>query len=346
LAVYWLLFAYFAAGAILAPDSHDARRGFRPFYLLGALLLIALIGLRYEVGADWLSYTFMFAHAGHVDFWHAISIGDPGYQAINWIASQVGGIWIVNTICAAIFVWGLCRFCDTQPNPWLAVLVAIPYMVIAVAMGYTRQGVALGILMAGLAAFLRGASTLRFAAYVFAAGLFHSTAVVAFPLVALASERNRFVNLILALAVGFLLYNLFLGDAMDEFVKHYVKTGYSSQGAAIRVAINVVATVVFWISRRRVDFGKRDYNVWRNFSLASLLFLVLLFVFPSSTAVDRMSIYVMPLQVAAFARVPLMFKGRFAAKAAIIGYVVLIQFVWLNYAQFSRHWIPYRLYPI
>lgn len=55
------------------------------------------------------------------------------------------------------------RFARSQPDPWLAVLVAVPYLVIVVAMGYSRQAVAIGILLAGLGRLERGGSTLHFA---------------------------------------------------------------------------------------------------------------------------------------------------------------------------------------
>jgi hypothetical protein len=213
-------------------------------------------------------------------------------------------------------------------------------------MGYTRQGVALGILMAGLAAFIRGGSPVRFAVYVVVAALFHRTAVVAFPLVALANDRNRFINLILALSVSVVLYDAFLGDAMDDFVERYIKTAYSSQGAAIRVIMSLVAAVVFWVLGRRLGFAEREHKLWRNFSLAALLMLVLLVAIPSSTAVDRMSIYIMPLQIAIFARIPSRFRSQLGGKAAVIGYFLAVQFVWMNFAQHSRYWIPYRFFPI
>ncbi len=165
-------------------------------------------------------------------------------------------------MCGAIFTWGLLRFCRAQPDPWLAFAIAIPYLVIVVAMGYTRQAVALGILMAGLAAFQRGGSTIRFAVYVAVAALFHKTAVVAFPLVALASPRNRFLNLLIAIAASIALYDMFLGDAMDQFIQHYIKTGYSSQGAGIRVAMNLVAALAFWVAGRRMQFSETEWKLW------------------------------------------------------------------------------------
>jgi hypothetical protein len=341
--IYWGLLAYFAVGAMFAPAAQEQRS--RPLLTFGAIVTALLIGLRYEVGGDWSTYAYWFSFAGRVSLGQLLKYGDPAYQILNWAVQQFGlPIWVVNLICGAIFSWGLVRFCKVLPEPWLGFAVAIPYMVIVVGMGYTRQAVALGILMAGLASFHREASTLRFAAYVLAAALFHKTAVVAFPIVALAIPRNRFVNLLLVIATTYLLYGLFLGDSVEQFVEHYIKARYSSQGAGIRIAMTVFAALLLWALGRRLKLGENERRLWKNFSIASVAALLLLLVLPSSTAVDRISLYLMPLQIAVLARLPIALGSPVLGRVAVLGYSALVEFVWLNYAQFADAWVPYRFY--
>lgn len=352
--IYSLLFAFFAVGAILGGHSTEEDGGESRVDNLGGMLLLAgsvaialLIGFRYKVGADWNNYLFMFRATGWRTLDSALTVGDPGYQIISWIAYHQGyRVWLVNLFCGLVFSWGLWRFCRSTPYPWLAVAVAIPYMVVVVAMGYSRQAVALGILMAGLAAYSRNGSVLRFASYVAVAALFHRTAVVAFPIVAPSTERNKLVNLLLALAAGILFYDLFLGDSMDDYVRHYIQRGYSSQGAAIRITMNLVGAFVFWLGWRRFNLSETERMVWRNFSIAAVVFALLLVISPSSTAVDRMSIYVMPLQVAILSRLPLAASPRLFGTMIVLAYSGLVEFVWLNYAQFAAYWLPYRFYPL
>jgi len=349
---YWLLFFYFAVGALIAPATKDYQKPRRttPLLIFGALITACLIGLRYRVGADWDTYVFIFSHAGSLDFWRSLQIGDPGYQALNWIVYNAGGdIWEVNLLCAAIFTWGLVRFCVAQENPWLALLVSIPYTVIVVAMGYTRQAVALGILMAGLASYLRGGGPIRFVMYVLVAVLFHKTAVVVVPLIAIGESRNKllsFLNFLFVLSMGILLYDVFFGNAMDRFVQNYIQQEYSSQGAAIRVAMNLVAAALLFTMRHRLGFNERAYKLWRNFALASIGMLVLLFTLPSSTAVDRMSLYLLPLQIAVLASLPKGTKSEFGGSLAVVGYMAAVQFVWLTFAVHANYWVPYRFFPI
>ena len=346
--IYWFLFGYFAVGAIIAGSLRsEADRRPTVLFTIGAIIMTVLIGLRYQVGGDWLTYQFIYERAGPLDFSDALSIGDPGYQAVNWLAYQFGGqVWLVNLVCGVIFVWGLFRFCRTQPAPWLAVLVAVPYMVIVIAMGYTRQAVALAILMAGIANFIENPSPLRFGAYVVAAALFHKTAIVAFPLVALATERNRLINFLVVMAAAYFLYDMFLGNAMDQFVHNYVQTGYSSQGAGIRIAMSMLAAAFLWTLRRRFNFSPLEWRIWRNFSIASFVSLAMLIISPSSTAVDRLSLYIIPLQIVVIGRIPLMFKSRMFGVVTVAVYCFVVQFVWLNFAQFASSWVPYRFFPV
>ena len=346
--VYWALFSFFASGALVAAGGAQSTwRRRQPLLLVGALLCLVAIGLRNEVGADWEAYEYLFAYAGYADLGRLIEIGDPGYQFLSWVAHAVDAeIWLVNTVCGAIFTWGLYRLARAQPDPWLAFVVAVPYLIVVVAMGYTRQAVALGILMAGLAAVQNGASVLRFAIYVAWAALFHRTAVIVLPLVIFATERNRVVNAIAGAAIFVLLYDLFLAESVDDFVSNYIKTEYSSQGAAIRVVMSLVPATIFLLAARRFGFSPREERMWRYFSIAAWAFLGLLIVLPSSTAVDRIALYVAPLQVVILSRLPYVFTSGLLGKLAVIGYSFMVLYVWLNYAVHAEYWIPYQVYPL
>lgn len=356
---YWLLFGLLAIVALTrfrpavlespmarlktAEDGEHAMPvGALPFVFVG-VLLVAMIGLRYHVGGDWFPYARLYQQAAVLTFQQQILAGDPGYQFINWFVRQVGaGLWLVNTLCATIFVWGLVQLCRLQREPWLALLVAVPYCVIVVAMGYTRQATAMGILMAGIAALLRGnGGAVRFAAYVLAAALFHKTAIVIFPLVALSLPRSRFVNLLIAVSLTPSLYFFFVADDVDKLVRNYLEAGYSSTGATIRLAQTAIPALIFLIMRNRFDFTRVEDRVWRNFSIASLLMVILLFTTPSSTAVDRFSLYLLPLQFVVLAHIPVAITGVFVGRLLVLFYLGLTQFVWLNFARHASMWIPY-----
>lgn len=342
---YWLLFSVFAAGAVQYPT----RRGALPGFLLGAGAVLAalMIGLRYEVGCDWGAYIMLLQSVSHMSLGAALARGDPGYSLFNWLASEMGlGIWAVNLACALVFTWGLLKFARRQHNPWLAVAVAVPYLIIVVAMGYTRQAVAIGLIMAALAHFERK-FLVRFAFYVILATLFHRTAIVVLPLIALAVTQNRIIVSGILLSLGLILFYLFTLGSVDQLTAGYITAEYSSQGATIRVLMNLLAAILFLVLQNRMNLPLLQKRVWRSFSWAAVALTVGLLISPSSTAVDRIALYLIPLQLFVFARVPYVLAPSRGVNSQMLLLVLLysatVQFVWLNFAQHAGCWVPYSL---
>jgi hypothetical protein len=343
------LFSFFTAGALEHRRRAVIGTQAAPLLLVGGLLIALMIGFRYQVGGDWENYLLIFDWAGTLNATEALTYGDPAYTFLNYVAQWLGyDMWFVNLVCGLIFSWGLIKFAREQTNPWLAVVVAIPYLVIVVAMGYSRQGVAIGIIMAGLA-HLDRRSILRFAIYIFAAAAFHKSAIVVLPLVAMSGVRNRFVMIGLLALLALLLYYFFVQSSFDRMVTNYVEAEYNSQGAAIRVAMNLPPAIIYLVFWKRFGLSPQQHKLWRNFSIAALAALMLLFYLESSTAVDRLALYIIPLQMVVFSRLPEAFavqgrpNGQYAA--FVIAYSGLIQFVWLTYAAHAGDWLPFELWP-
>lgn len=350
---YVLLFAFFALGALLsqaearAVPAVDERAGFAgpgrasPMLLLGGIVVALLIGFRFEVGGDWLAYEAMWERAAFLDLEEALRRDDPAYQFVNWLAQRFDlGVWAVNLACGALFTWGLFRFAASQPRPWLVVVVAVPYLVTVVAMGYTRQAVAIGLLLAGLASVFRGGSLLRFCLYALVAALFHKTSILILPLLIFAFERSRFLSIVAGILFVWALYVTLLAEDVDRFVEVYVQAGYSSEGALVRVGLSVVPALLYFALRGRLGFDRMQDRLWQLNSLAALALLVAFVAVPSSTAIDRMALYLFPLQLAVLARLPLAVPGQGTILLVIL-YSLTIQLVWLNFAVHARLWLPY-----
>jgi hypothetical protein len=358
---YIILFAFFALGALLLRPEPEAaagqggeaatfepvpQAGLAPVMLwLGSLLTALLIGLRYEVGADWSNYEAFFRRAGRADLGEILALDDPAYQLLNWVAQQLDlRIWSVNLVCGAIFSWGLFRFARSQPFPWLVAVVAIPYLVTVVAMGYSRQAVAMGLLMGGIASIIRGGSLVRFVGFAVLAALFHQTSILVLPLVIFAAPRNRLLTLIGGLGLIYGLYSTLLAQDVDRLVRGYIEAAYSSQGALIRVLMSLVPGLFYFALRRKLAFSPFEYKLWGLHSWAAVALLVAYYLSPSSTAVDRIALYIIPLQLAIMARLPLAFPVS-GIRLAVVGYALAILLVWLNFAAHARYWVPYSFYP-
>jgi hypothetical protein len=347
---YWLLFSIFAAGSLNFQRRHPTGANTAPILAAAGVFVALMVGLRFEVGGDWMTYEDILLITGYSQFWTVVQEPDPGYGVLNWFAAQMGWqIWFVNLVCGAIFSWGLIKFARQQPNPWLAVLVAVPYLIIVVAMGYTRQGVAIGFILAGLAGIER-TSLVRFAAYVAMAALFHKSAVVVLPLVALAATQRRIIIVPALLGTALLLYYLFLDAAVDSLMTNYVEAEYQSEGAAVRVAMNVPPALIFLLFHKRFQLSEQTHKIWRNFALASLFALVLLGLTTATTAVDRIALYLIPLQMFVLSRMPVAFGTRGGTNGMLVAFVIAysatIQLVWLNYATHASEWLPYQVFPL
>jgi hypothetical protein len=346
---YWMMFLMPAWAAMAQPRIRAVPR-LGPAWLLAWLGLTLLIGYRVEVGADWNSYAGAVFRASGRTLGEVLAGSDPAYGLLNWLAWHSGaGIHGVNLACGALFGLGLIVFCRQQPRPWLAMAVAMPYLAVVVAMGYSRQGVAIGLAMLGLAALSRK-SNLGFVAWVALAALFHKSAFVLLPLAMVVTRRGRWWTAAWVGATAIVTFALLVEDHADVLVQTYLVAEYSSEGAAIRVAMNALPALVFLAFRRRLAPDEHLRRLWSWMALIALCTAVLLVFSPSSTAVDRIALYLIPLQIFVFARLPdLGGRDRHLTNAlifAILGLYGLALTVWLNFASHAFAWLPYRFYPL
>ncbi len=211
-------------------------------------------------------------------------------------------------------------------------------------MGYTRQSIALGFVMLGMVAIQKS----RFKSFIFWVVLgaaFHKTAVFILPLAALISTRRRIqkIGLVgLASAVG---YELFLSSHGQRLYDGYIEMHLvDSDGAFIRLLMNAIPGALYVFLFKRLNISETERSFWKYVSWISLLMLVMLFTFGFSTALDRMALYFIPLQLVVSSYLPSVLKGRKETWIfLIIAYYGLILLVWINFAKHARYWLPYQI---
>lgn len=343
---YWSMWAVILLGAMLSRNDDPYGRGrIGAGFLLVVLLLCLMIGLRFEVGGDWSSYLRIYERVRLMSSSQVLARGDIGYGATMLVAASFrADIWLVNLLCAVPFVIGLIALTRLQPRPWLALLVAFPYLIVVVAMGYTRQGAAIGFIMLGLAGLLKNGSMLRYVFWVALGALFHKTAVIALPLLVFVNQERKLLNVVLILSATVGLYLAVLDDSTDILIKRYIVAQYASAGALIRVSMCVVPALVFFAYKDRFGFDPAERRLWRNFSVAALVSLVALMVSPSSTAVDRIALYLLPMQFVILSRIPGAVVERRFGNAVVVTYSAAVLFTWLNYAVNAKGWLPYQFW--
>ena len=351
---YWILFlipAYFAVSRL------EARSLMTPFpqrvcwsdvWLVCYVCLVLMVGLRHKVGGDWLPYIEMLNSYRDTET-DRFQFQDPAFELFNRLAVWSGtGIYFLNLLSALIFSWGLLVFCRSQPRPWLALVVAVPYLVTVVAMGYTRQSVAIGVAMVGMVALGQG-SAFRFMLWIAFAALFHKSAIILIPMSVLASTRRRMFTLLWVAVVGFTLFVLLFQEAASFLIGGYLESEYQSAGAEIRIAMNALPGVLFLLFRNRFQLSHEQRSFWTWMAWGALLLVVLLKLSPSSTAVDRVALYWIPLQLFVLSRLPNVLGKRDGKNAVwvytVVAYSALVHFVWLVYADTAFAWLPYQFYP-
>lgn len=350
--MYWAMFFVPALAAVVeranSPDQRHVRRGLPLAWFTAWAVTALIVGLRWQVGGDWFNYEANLDKLSGITFSEAITSPDPGFSLLSWITLEMDwGVVGVNMMVAPLFALALVRFCSSLPRPWLALAVAVPYLVVVVAMGYTRQGVALACGMLGLLALSRRAPR-TFLFWVVLGATFHKTAVLLLPIAMLVQKRNRLLTAVYAVVVTIGAYFLLLSDSVDDLYENYVVAEYQSEGAFIRLLMNAVPAALFLRYHRKFGFTPAQTTLWRWFAWISLVLLAILFVTDASTAVDRVGLYMLPLQLVVFSRLPDVFGHRPRDVRIWVGIVVVyyavVFFTWLNFATHSQHWLPYRFY--
>jgi hypothetical protein len=227
----------------------------------------------------------------------------------------------------------------------LALAVSIPYLVVVVSMGYSRQALALGIAMIALVALGKG-KQIFFVSLILIAASIHKSSVLLLPIMALASSKQRIWTFIWLGVIAFAAYFIFLADAVSTLVKHYVEESYQSEGTFIRLVMCIIPASILLIWPHRFKFPKNELSIWRWFAIISIGLFFLLFVTDASTAIDRMALYILPLQLVVFSYLPEIFGEKGEIKQLIILLIILyytaVLFVWLNFATHSYYWVPYK----
>lgn len=354
--VYWLLFLLPAVMAIVQPSRGlanyrfspwiNSRNGLPTMWSVVAVLMVVVIGFRYEVGADWENYFSQYQIASNLSIREALLLADPAYQLISMASAKADtGIVGVNFIAAIVFVFGLTCFCHSCSRPWLALTISVPYLVIVVGMGYTRQSVAIGLMMLGITQLERG-KIVSYLGVSAVGAAFHRSAVVPILAGLFAYGRRRLASRVLIALVLLLLFRYLVLEYLPYVVSTYIDNAYESQGAVIRLVMCAAPGAVFIVKYKQFGFTPQATKLWLWASVLSIGLLVLVLMVESTTFLDRMALYLLPLQLVIFSRLPdvLGKTGRpnDAVVLAVISVYAAVLYIWLSYAEHARLWLPYR----
>ncbi len=345
--IYWLSLLFIGYFAITNPKI----KWNKSTTFLVWLFLVIFIGFRFEVGCDWYQYIFNI-DSFRIPFIELINsssfLMEPLYKLLAWfVATNNLGVYGLNIFSASIFSYGLVNFCKKTNRPWLTLLVAIPYFVIVMAMGYTRQSIAMGILLIGYGKLIKK-ETYQFIYYCFTASFFHISSLITLPMLLpylKIRKKSDFFKIIFAVLIFSSLAIIILYPFVERFLLGYVDQVYEAEGSYLRFSLTAVPTVLFLFLRNRLHINSSELKFLNSICYLTIILGILLFFIKSTTIIDRLLLYIIPLQlyvIGNFSDFNLFIFSKRLTTFLIFLYCVLVQYVWLFYANHAICWVPYK----
>ena len=343
---YWLLFILPAFKALESPKE----RWNNQTSIAIIFILSLFIGLRHEVGRDWGNYLHYLSFVRGTDLFE----GKAGKELLFFMISKLSlffnfGVYGINFFSAVIFSSGLIYFCRSLTRQWLALTISIPYIVIAVGMGYTRQSISLGILMIGIVFLSKGKKLVFLALTIFNSFLQLTGLISLFLLIPYLFRIRKLVNKAVYFVVSLLLFRVFYSIFISKYLIYYIyvyfEQGLSSSGVYIRLFLVCFPSIIFLFSGHKLSLNENEKIIWKTIAYFSLLLIPLVFILPSTTAIDRLALYALPIMVFTFSSIPeLKFVriNKTILNCLVVTFSFAIQFVWLNFASNAFAWLPYQ----
>lgn len=312
--------------------------------ILTGVFITLFVGYRFEIGVDWVTYELIFLEISRMPLIDTLSYGDAAYSFVNWAVSRAGGqIWHVNLICAAIFSYGLIKFCSILPRPALALAVSIPMLVVVTAMGYTRQATAVGCIMLAFTYF-KGTINWRWMVWLSLAILFHRSAIFAFPFFVIAGTKRPILSAVVGGGMAVILLYAVVLQNIGDVLSLYFEGDIESSGTIPRIAIGALVGISFFYVKDRDILGVR-HDLVKIMAIAMIILLPLNLVIPS-TVVDRIGVLLLPSQAAILAAVAASLAQKpwteGVVTVAILSIYAAVFLIWLLFATFATYWIPYE----
>lgn len=341
-------FPYFLlAGCLALAATLSTTRRPNPFaWAFAFLLVVVFVGLRHKVGMDWNNYLRMTEFIGAGDFLSSFNRAEPAFAAATWLSSRAGfGVYGVNILVAFIFTSGLFRLCRRVDNPWLGLMVAFPMLIMVVACSASRQTAAIGILL-WLVSEWRESSVTKRVLLILAASMFHYSAAFMLCFVALDLDiprRWKFFIFTVMVAATVVLMSATGGG--EYYITTYVteqSEGAYSPGAIQHILLNAIPAMLLLFGAK-VRQKLFPASILVNLGvLAIALIPVALF---ASLAAGRISLYLFPVSICAFAALPSLLQSpvaRAMAKMLLAITFVGIAAIWLAFANNSFAYKPYN----
>lgn len=341
--IYWIMYLVPALFSINYILNRELKISGLKFLIIAILLII---GTR-ENGGDYETYKEAFDLLRGEDLKNSIGKNELIYGTLIWITHYLNfGFEFIIFVTSLIFSISLYKFIEYEPNPSLMLAIAVPYLIIVVAIGYIRQGVSIALIMLALNS-IKQKKSFSSLLFILLAGGFHLTSLIGLLLLRHTFQfrqksKKIIFHVLIILGGSLAIYNI-LFEEITNYYRNYIDIEhYESSGAIPRLLLNCIAAFAYFWKRKK--WSPIDKNLWGDFSYASIGCLVIGFF--SSTAADRLGLYLIPLQMIAFGRLisyeTESKKQILYLSGVLFGYGLLLG-LWLNLGSFTEElWLPYK----
>ena len=324
--------------AFITSDKNSGQQE-RLLFIVG-LFYVLFIGLRYEVGMDRANYVLIYNDLYNASFDDAFNRVEPLFALLDMAAIQVNmDMSAVNFVAAIIFVLGLVKFAQKMPLPFIALISVTPYLVTAISMSAVRQSIALGLVFLMMSGLGKNSTSKNVFLVALATG-FHYSAFFTILFVFQGVKLPGWLKWLLIFVFSAVSIVVLSGtEQATIYYDRYSNADNDSSGAFQHVALNVIPAVLylFFIKKWQSVYG--DNDLMRLLSYLSLLSVAGVMI--SSTAFDRLALYLSPIQMMVYGTIPIVFKSQ-AYTVAIFVFNVLTLYVWLAYSNSAGGWLPYQ----
>ena len=321
-------------------------------FILIFIYLLILVGLKFEVGGDWINYLNIHSDINqkifdpYINENYDIFFKTEPIVLLLYIISP--NIFIFNFICAFVFLIGLFLFVSKFQDRFLALAVSIPFLITLVALGYQKQSVAIGLMMIVYYLYLNNEYKL-FIIFCFITIFSHYSAFflilfIFYDLLIVKKFNISFalIFLIFFFVITFILfsYDYVFRILMNNYI--YEQNRPDSHGLIPRLTIQFLSIFLYFISFK---FWKKNILLNRIIIFNIFLsFIVLPFVTLYSTSIDRMLFYFMLIQrmILGNYREILVLKKYILYRFSIFIFYLFITLLWFNFSYFAAYWVPYN----
>lgn len=321
------------------------------------LLICTFVGLRYQIGLDWLFYQDLFEGG---TFTIAI---EPGYYFLSYISSSILGYWCYQALITVFFVLCLTAFFrKLTVNYLFCIGLFFLYQFIFVTEAL-RQIISLAIVLIAFIKYLEG-KTVLFYLLVITAVLFHVSAIITFAILPFVYRRNAQLLKILALlGVVLSLINIYPIEFFLKFitmlpaggyiekVMWYSQDDYAGSIITFSLVFKILIILMFDFRFKSITSNESHAIDSRSYKViyASLYLMLFIDVYLGrfGTISTRLDVYFIPFFLVAITYLIKEFRqgiSRVLSLAFVMTYFAINYFSIMDGYYFEHFYSPYQNY--